>query len=170
MQLRHIPTVGGSSLPLFSYKGAYDLLLDAKSVLQLSFFQHKGKTFKIPFTDRWIVVVTGKKLVDELQRLPDDAVSFIDAAGEVRSCLALNRNARSSDIYIAHGPYIHIWPSYPRGSLSCHYNSDPAYKAPFARFCRPLRRDSCSIRGACTRTWQRLNSSYFPYQCVANTL
>lgn len=33
--------------------------------------------------DRWLVVVTGARLVDELQRLPDDSVSFVLGAGEL---------------------------------------------------------------------------------------
>ena len=39
--------------------------------------------FKIPTPERWIVVVTGPKLIDELRRFPDEQVSFMDAAGEV---------------------------------------------------------------------------------------
>ncbi|GJE97791.1 cytochrome P450 [Phanerochaete sordida] len=81
--LRHIPTEGASSLPLLSYIGVRDYLRDAKGVLQRGYTKHKGKVFKVAFTDRWLVVVTGKKLVDELQRLPDDAVSFVEAAGDL---------------------------------------------------------------------------------------
>jgi hypothetical protein len=33
--------------------------------------------------DRWLVVVTGKQLVDELQRLPDEYASFSIGAGEL---------------------------------------------------------------------------------------
>ena len=39
--------------------------------------------FKIPTPERWIVVVTGPKLIDELRKFPDEQVSFLDAAGEV---------------------------------------------------------------------------------------
>ncbi len=40
--------------------------------------------FKIPLPDRWIVVVTGSRLVDDLQKFPDDHVSFLEAAADVR--------------------------------------------------------------------------------------
>lgn len=81
--LRHIPTVGSSSLPLLSYKGAYDFLRDGRSLLQRGYNQYKGKVFKVAFTDRWLAVVTGRKLVEEVQRLSDDVISFPDASGEV---------------------------------------------------------------------------------------
>ena len=43
--------------------------------------------------DRWLVVVAGKDKVDELQKFPDDQVSFLEAAGEVSTSysLALSR-------------------------------------------------------------------------------
>ena len=45
--------------------------------------QYKGGMFKFPTPERWIVVVTGSKLIDELLKFPDDQVSFLEAAGEV---------------------------------------------------------------------------------------
>lgn len=39
--------------------------------------------FKVPMMDRWVVVVTGSTLVDELQRFPDDQASFHEAAMDV---------------------------------------------------------------------------------------
>ncbi|GJE99522.1 cytochrome P450 [Phanerochaete sordida] len=81
--LRHIPTVGGSSLPLLSYRGAWDFQANGKDSLQRGYDKYKGRVFKIPFMDRWVAVITGKELVDEMQRLPDEIVSFSEAFGEV---------------------------------------------------------------------------------------
>nr|BAD94562.1 cytochrome P450 [Phanerodontia chrysosporium]BAL05132.1 cytochrome P450 [Phanerodontia chrysosporium] len=81
--LRHIPTEGGPSFPLLSYKAARAYLRDATGILQRGYDKHKGKPFKVAMPDRWVVVLTGKKLVDELQRLPDDAVSFIKGASDL---------------------------------------------------------------------------------------
>nr|BAL05135.1 cytochrome P450 [Phanerodontia chrysosporium]BAL05136.1 cytochrome P450 [Phanerodontia chrysosporium] len=81
--LRHIPTEGGSSLPLLSYLGAYNVLRNLRSVLQRGYDKHKGKAFKIALPDRWVVVLTGKALVDELQRMPEESASFIDATTEL---------------------------------------------------------------------------------------
>ena len=46
--------------------------------------QHKGGLFKLALPDRWLVVVNGKKLVDELHRFSDDYVSLTEGVGEVR--------------------------------------------------------------------------------------
>ncbi|KIP02170.1 hypothetical protein PHLGIDRAFT_20514 [Phlebiopsis gigantea 11061_1 CR5-6] len=80
--LRHIPTEGGSSLPLLSYVGAYHFIHDTAGVLQRGYNRYKGRVFKVALIDRWLVVINGKTLVDELQKMPDDKVSFMDAAAD----------------------------------------------------------------------------------------
>ncbi|GJE99517.1 cytochrome P450 [Phanerochaete sordida] len=83
IRLRHIPTEESSVLPLLSYKGAYDFLRDIRGVFQRGYVKHKGKAFKVAFPDRWIVVVTGRKLLEDLQRLPEGTTSFNHAAGDL---------------------------------------------------------------------------------------
>ena len=39
--------------------------------------------FKIAMLDRWIVIVSGAEMNEGLQKLPDEQVSFDDAAAEV---------------------------------------------------------------------------------------
>ena len=46
--------------------------------------QYKGGVFKVPAIDRWIVVVSGPELIDELRKMPDEMVSFELATGGVR--------------------------------------------------------------------------------------
>ncbi|KAI0095013.1 cytochrome P450 [Irpex rosettiformis] len=81
--LRAIPTVGGSSLPFLSYTGSLKYVDNARALLQEGYDKYKGKVFKIPMPDRWLVVVTGTRLVDELQKLPDDYASFSIGVGEL---------------------------------------------------------------------------------------
>ncbi|PSR72585.1 hypothetical protein PHLCEN_2v11578 [Hermanssonia centrifuga] len=81
--LRSIPTVGGPSAPLLSYIGSYRFLHHARAMLQEGYDKYKGGMFKIPLPDRWIVVVTGSRLVDDLQKFPDDHVSFLEAAADL---------------------------------------------------------------------------------------
>ena len=40
------------------------------------FWQYKGRAFKIALLDQWIVVITGKQLVEELSKIPEDRASF----------------------------------------------------------------------------------------------
>ncbi|CCM04380.1 uncharacterized protein FIBRA_06554 [Fibroporia radiculosa] len=75
-RLSHIPTVGGSSLPLLSFIGAFRTFLDSKDVLQEGYSRYKGGVFKIAELHCWTVVVTGSELVEELRKVPDSILSF----------------------------------------------------------------------------------------------
>ncbi|GJE99722.1 cytochrome P450 [Phanerochaete sordida] len=81
--LRHIPTVGGSSLPLLSFKATFDFLRDGNNILQRGYNKYEGGIFKVAFTDRWLVVVPAPKLIEEMLRLPDDTISSVEALEEL---------------------------------------------------------------------------------------
>ncbi|KAH9942847.1 cytochrome P450 [Amylocystis lapponica] len=51
-------------------------------MLAEGFEKHRDSVFKIAMPDRWLVVVNGPKLIDELRRLPDDQMSFHEAADD----------------------------------------------------------------------------------------
>ncbi|KAI0814828.1 cytochrome P450 [Irpex lacteus] len=97
--LRAIPTVGGSSLPILSYLGAFNYVNNAKALLQEGYDMYKGRTFKIPMPDRWLVVITGTRLADELQKLPDDYASFAIGAGELISTSYIFGKSLTEDPY-----------------------------------------------------------------------
>ncbi|KZT70598.1 cytochrome P450 [Daedalea quercina L-15889] len=78
--INRIPTVG-PSLPLLSYVGAFRFVAHARKMLQEGY--SKYNVFKVAIFDRWIVVVSGAKMNDELRRLPDEVMSFQDAANEL---------------------------------------------------------------------------------------
>ena len=40
--------------------------------------------FKIPLTDQWLVVVSGREMNDELRKYPDDTMSALEAQKWVR--------------------------------------------------------------------------------------
>ncbi|CAL1693826.1 unnamed protein product [Somion occarium] len=82
VNLYDIPTIG-PSVPFLSYIGAIRLLSHAKDMLQEGYQKHKGGIFKIAMLDRWLVVVSGPKLVEELRKLPDEQVSFLEAAQDL---------------------------------------------------------------------------------------
>ena len=55
--------------------------------------QYYGTSFKVAFPDKWLVVVSGSEMLDELRRRPDDELSFLEGAEEVRntvSCPAMH--------------------------------------------------------------------------------
>ncbi|KAI9461746.1 cytochrome P450 [Boletus coccyginus] len=82
LQLNDIPSVGPSG-PLLSYYGAAKFILHARSMVQQGYDLHKDKFFKVPMMDRWMVVLTGPELVEELRKIPDDKLSFDHAMRDV---------------------------------------------------------------------------------------
>ncbi len=112
LQLRAIPTVGGSSLPGLSYLGALRMLGDCRDVLEEGYrkarlalslclrrrlcswdvppMQYPESTFKVAFLDQWMVIVSGRNMVEELRKRGEDELSSQSAGHEVRylSCEA----------------------------------------------------------------------------------
>lgn len=46
--------------------------------------QYKGRPFKVANFNRWLVIVSGPRLIDDVRKAADNELSFIDAANEVR--------------------------------------------------------------------------------------
>ncbi|KAH9914911.1 cytochrome P450 [Epithele typhae] len=80
--LRRIPTVGGPSAPLLSYVGASNFIRDGTSIITEGYQKYYGSAFKVATLDRWIVIVSGPKMVEDLRKRPDDEVSFVEGAEE----------------------------------------------------------------------------------------
>ncbi|KZT08258.1 cytochrome P450 [Laetiporus sulphureus 93-53] len=78
-QLRHIPTVGGPSLPILSYFGALNYLFHAADILQEGYTRYKDGIFKHAEFRGWHVIVTGSRLTDELRKASHDELSFEEA-------------------------------------------------------------------------------------------
>lgn len=64
-------------------EGAVSLHCFCSGILRTLGFQHKGGIFKVALFDRWLLVLTGKKYVEELRKFPDDQVSFLHGTAEV---------------------------------------------------------------------------------------
>jgi hypothetical protein len=45
--------------------------------------QHYGTAFRIPMISKWMIVVSGPQMIDDIRRATDDQVSFRDALVEV---------------------------------------------------------------------------------------
>ncbi|KAM5535260.1 hypothetical protein V8D89_011066 [Ganoderma adspersum] len=73
--LRAIPTAGGSSLPGLSWIAAFRMLRNCKDALEEGYRKYPERTFKIPALDRWMVVVSGRELVEELRKRGDEELS-----------------------------------------------------------------------------------------------
>lgn len=50
------------------------------------FYQYPGTAFKVPMLSKWMIVISGPKMVDDIRRATDDQVDFNDAVAEVCAC------------------------------------------------------------------------------------
>ncbi|KIL65474.1 hypothetical protein M378DRAFT_24046 [Amanita muscaria Koide BX008] len=83
-KLRSIPTIGPSG-SLTSYIGALRFFFQSQEMVQEGYDKYRGSLFKIPTLTSWFVVVSGDRLIDELRRAPDDALSPLEAFRETLS-------------------------------------------------------------------------------------
>ncbi|KAH9923124.1 cytochrome P450 [Epithele typhae] len=80
--LRHIPTVGGPTASLLSFVSTSQWRNNARDLIMEGYQKYPGSIFKIAAYDRWIVVVNGTSLIEDLRKRPDDEVSFLDSVEE----------------------------------------------------------------------------------------
>ncbi|KAH9838661.1 cytochrome P450 [Rhodofomes roseus] len=81
-RLSGIPSVGGPSLPVFSYIGVIRSLANAPSIIHEGYTKHKGRSFKFAEAGHWRVLLTSPEAVEELARAPEDVLSFPAAAND----------------------------------------------------------------------------------------
>lgn len=68
------------------YTKVRDVVLSEEARLSgtCEYFQYRGSVFRVPLLDQWVVVVSGAKMNEELRRIPDDKMSFLAAAQDVK--------------------------------------------------------------------------------------
>ncbi|KDQ49529.1 hypothetical protein JAAARDRAFT_165601 [Jaapia argillacea MUCL 33604] len=82
-KLDAIPTIGGPSVPLLSYIGAFRFLFGAPKLVQEGYDKFKGAPFKIAGIGQWIIVVGDPKGVNDIRKAPDEVLSFTEALNEM---------------------------------------------------------------------------------------
>ncbi|TFK56600.1 cytochrome P450 [Heliocybe sulcata] len=99
--LDRIPTVGGPSEPIVSYIGAFRFVRGARDLVHQGYSRYRGGVFKIARPDRWLVVVTGPKLMEEFRMAPDDVLSFVEATNDTLAiAYTLGPNIRENEYHI----------------------------------------------------------------------
>ncbi|KAJ7620495.1 hypothetical protein DFH06DRAFT_1306107 [Mycena polygramma] len=74
-----IPSVGIPSYPFGFYVGAYNSINNARVIPQEGYLKHRGKAFKVAMANRWLVLISGRTLIEELHKSPDEFVSITEA-------------------------------------------------------------------------------------------
>ncbi|KAG2085392.1 cytochrome P450 [Suillus discolor] len=74
-ELNVIPAVGPSGA-ISSWLGVVRFINNAPAMVQEGYEKHKGGIFRVPLFDKWVVVLTGPRLIEELRKVPEDELSF----------------------------------------------------------------------------------------------
>ncbi|PPQ65601.1 hypothetical protein CVT26_000550 [Gymnopilus dilepis] len=80
-QLRHIPTVGSDGV-LSSYFDALKFYRHGHEMIREGYNKYYGGAFKVPMISRWMVVVSGPDMVNDIRQATDDQLSFREAVAE----------------------------------------------------------------------------------------
>ncbi|KAJ7774460.1 cytochrome P450 [Mycena maculata] len=81
--LNAIPSVGVPSGPFGFYIGAWNYIKSGRALTEEGFYKYPGKAFKVVFVDRWLVIVNGRALIEELAKAPDHLVSQSEGANSL---------------------------------------------------------------------------------------
>ncbi|KAI0778804.1 cytochrome P450 [Trametes elegans] len=81
--LHAIPTVGGSSIPFLSYVSAWTFMLNGKRYAEEGYKKYPRSAFKVPLLDKWMVILSGPKMVEEVRLAPDEVLSFSESVEQV---------------------------------------------------------------------------------------
>jgi hypothetical protein len=82
------PTIGFSN-PILSYLSLIKQLRTGRLEFRKAYNDHYDQVCKVPAFDRWIILVCGKKLVEEVSNFPDEVASLFEASRVVSDHLVV---------------------------------------------------------------------------------
>uniref|UniRef100_A0A0W0FRT6 Cytochrome p450 n=1 Tax=Moniliophthora roreri TaxID=221103 RepID=A0A0W0FRT6_MONRR len=80
-KLDAIPTVGNRGF-FSSYISAYNFIKNASIIIREGYNRYPNSAFKVPFLDRWVVVISGKEMIEDLRKATDEQLSLRAALAE----------------------------------------------------------------------------------------
>ncbi|KAK7049973.1 hypothetical protein VNI00_005404 [Paramarasmius palmivorus] len=81
-KLDSIPTI--TTTGIFSFiTGPVKFLFNARDMVQKGYEKYHGGIFKIRMLNRWSVVITTPKMIEDIRKAPDDVLSFQEALQDV---------------------------------------------------------------------------------------
>ncbi|KAJ7778112.1 cytochrome P450 [Mycena metata] len=81
--LNAIPSVGIPQHPFGFYFGAWDFIKNGRAITEEGYLKYPGKAFKVALANRWLVVVNGRTLIEDLRNASDDYVSLAEATNSL---------------------------------------------------------------------------------------
>ncbi|PPR06488.1 hypothetical protein CVT26_004577 [Gymnopilus dilepis] len=100
-KLKHIPTVGSSGI-LGPYIDAFNFFFHGHELIQEGYNKYYGTAFKVSTISKWLVIVSGEEMVDDIRRASEDTLSFEEAVREtVQADYTLGREVQQDAYHIS---------------------------------------------------------------------
>ncbi|KAF8955284.1 cytochrome P450 [Flammula alnicola] len=80
-KLKHIPSVGSSGL-ISSYFEAMRFFRHGREMVQEGYTKYYGTPFKVSMTGRYMVVISGPEMIEDIRRASEEQLSFGEAVAE----------------------------------------------------------------------------------------
>ncbi|KAF7351318.1 Cytochrome P450 monooxygenase 51 [Mycena sanguinolenta] len=74
-----IPSFGIPSYPFGFYVGSWNYVKNGRAITEEGYLKYPGKAFKVALANRWLVLLNGRTLIDDLRKA-DDSLSVAEAA------------------------------------------------------------------------------------------
>ncbi|KAJ7247865.1 cytochrome P450 [Mycena haematopus] len=81
--LEAIPSVGIPSYPFGFYVGSWNYINNGRAITEEGYLKYPGKAFKVALANRWLVLLNGRTLIDDLRKAPDDSLSMAEATNSL---------------------------------------------------------------------------------------
>ncbi|KAJ7269673.1 cytochrome P450 [Mycena rebaudengoi] len=81
-KLSMIPSVGVPPGLFGFYIGSWHLIKNGRAMAEEGYAKYPGRVFKLPLGNRWIVIVNGREVLEQLRKARDDEVSVTDAGND----------------------------------------------------------------------------------------
>ncbi|KAJ7760789.1 cytochrome P450 [Mycena olivaceomarginata] len=78
-----IPSVGIPSYPFGFYVGAWNYIKNGRAITEEGYLQYPGKAFKVALANRWLVLVHGRTLIEDVRKAPDEFLSVAEATNSL---------------------------------------------------------------------------------------
>ncbi|KAJ6557997.1 cytochrome P450 [Mycena capillaripes] len=97
--LQAIPSVGIPSYPFGFYVGAWNYIKNGRAITKEGYLRYPGKAFKVALANRWLVLLNGRTLIEDVRKASHDSLS---PAAAVNSMLHLEHTMGHEQF---HDPY-----------------------------------------------------------------
>ncbi|KAJ7269675.1 cytochrome P450 [Mycena rebaudengoi] len=77
-----IPSVGVPRGPLGFYFGAWNYMRNMRKVTQEGYDKYPAQAFKVPLPTGWLVIISGRAMIQQFSQASDEEVSSMEAANE----------------------------------------------------------------------------------------